>query len=116
MTIINRTKGWDTKVNFIDEVNSIVIGYDMSQQCCEEATWSIDPPLSQVELERYTIDSTKPIVLKRYKDFDYDNEVRFPLRHGRHKAYLVLRNVHNGYYTHDYTVEKEEELIYKGEL
>lgn len=115
MTIMNRTKGWETKVNFIDEVNSIIIGYDLSKQCCENATWFIDPPLPQEELEHYVIDSIEPILLERYNfEIEYDNEVRFPLSYGIQKAYLVLRNLHNGYYVHEYTVEKDDEVLFKG--
>jgi len=40
MKIFNQTAEFPSKVNFIDE-NNVVLGYDLSQQCCERADWFI---------------------------------------------------------------------------
>ena len=42
MKIFNKLEknGWGRKVNFVDE-NNVVLGYDMSQDCCERAGWFI---------------------------------------------------------------------------
>ena len=40
LRVFDKTEGWSTKVNFVDSNNN-VLGYDMSHQCCEYATWSI---------------------------------------------------------------------------
>ena len=32
---------WADKVNFVDDTNTM-LGYDLSQSCCEYANWFID--------------------------------------------------------------------------
>lgn len=48
---------WDSKVNFVDE-NNVVLGYDLSQDCCEHADWFIaDKPqlLGSIVEEKRTV-------------------------------------------------------------
>ena len=38
MKIITCDKQYSYSINFVDE-NNVFVGYDLEQQCCEEADW-----------------------------------------------------------------------------
>lgn len=40
MKIFDKYENWNDRVNFVDE-NNVLLGYDMSQSCCEKAYWFI---------------------------------------------------------------------------
>ena len=118
------TGSYESKVNFVDEQNSAV-GYDLSQDCCEDADWFIiDKPLTLITLDLAdTYRNRKPESMGGYLfDRDYICQVGdeddggaaiFRLTHPELKSmFLHLFNCHNGYYSHGFTYKfgnKEEE-------
>ena len=119
--IFNQVEPWPSKVNFVCSSNMIV-GYDMSQCCCEHAGWyitetepsddNIDTGLD-MENESHSYD-------KYHFDSSYfregektDSETswasfRMSQRWGNSPdLYLVLFNSHNGYYSHGFDVMTE---------
>lgn len=51
MKIFNRTETWSEKVNFVDD-NNVVLGYDLSQRCCETADWFIADVPTETPMQR----------------------------------------------------------------
>lgn len=118
MKVFNRTDGFIDKVNFVDE-NNVVVGYDMSQNCCEDADWYItDKQPTSVERDgvHHQEYDLEPY---RFYTSDYDaisddsldqgGAVYFklvPVLPDLPILYLVLYNAHNGYYCHGFTIEK----------
>lgn len=115
------------RVNFVDE-NNVYVGYDMSQCCCEHAGYffTLKAPDSATSMD--PVDGDDPLIksmglackerLERYRfnvdycvqleDGDCDNggNAIFKLEaEGLPDLYLVLFNVHNGYYGHGFTFE-----------
>lgn len=104
------------KVNFVDQ-NNVVVGYDLSQDCCEQAGWYIsrskradidDESTHSGELESYVFDTS---FFEEYTGgvLDEGKLIRFRLiseKNGRHRdLYLHLFNAQNGYYSHGFTVD-----------
>lgn len=104
------------KVNFADK-NNVVIGYDLHQQCCEDANWylcrslpstsddSIDP--ATVDLDSFVFDTSYTNDAP-YKDSDLGSlpeATAFRLTNGQDELFLVLYNHHNGYYYHGFSIE-----------
>jgi hypothetical protein len=123
---INEDKFWGDKVNFID-ANNVLIGYDMSQCCCEDASWYLSD-----SVEDYSNDAEEIIVLhlddycfdpsffeerNNSKTLDRGAQVIFKLiAEGRPDLYLNLYNAHNGYYGHGFTVTHGGQLMQEGVL
>lgn len=98
------------KINFVDNHN-IVIGYDLSQQCCENAGWFFDhqvysefPNISEKQfsgtapLEDYNID---PNFFNEIKGDNAMVTFRF-FSPTQPDIYLHLFNMSNGYYGHGF--------------
>jgi len=121
----------DGKYNFIDE-NDVVVGYDNCQDCCEWANWFIseerfpdkaDEALVGVvpeDLENWIFD---PRGFKEgksnFENDDTNHYVSFRLldkKTNKKVAYLILFNVHNGYYAHGFTMEVGGLLKQSGDL
>ena len=114
MRIFNQTKAHPAKVNFVDE-NNVLIGYDLSQCCCENADWFITPdernntdktpqPTSK-DVANYSFDPDYFVAVEAC-DLDMGGMVRFRLvAEGQPDLYLHLYNSHNGYYSHGFDVE-----------
>lgn len=122
MKIFKETpSSWHEKVNFVDK-NNVVVGYDLSQSCCEHAGWYIS------EEKRIDSDDEKSVseeVLPDYvfdKDFfeeaeKYDCPVRFRLMaEGKPDLFLHLFNIHNGYYSHGFTLTRSGTIVKEGSL
>ena len=127
MEIFINIPGFHDKVNFVDD-NNVVLGYDLSQRCCEQAGWYISK-----KIENFDGD------IKDYEHKDIDNGVLYNLRLGCYTfdvtyfndetdfygiplvifklipnpnitsdsdrlppLYLHLYNCHNGYYSHGF--------------
>lgn len=97
-------------VNFVD-VNNVVLGFDMGQDCCEYATWSIlQPDPAPRSLEPYVFDPS--YMVKEQTKHGW--QVTFRLVHGKKELFLVLSNVHEGYYSHGFTFKNGTEIIKEG--
>lgn len=112
---------FSAKVNFVDE-NNVFVGFDLSQQCCEFATWFIsDKEEGPLFASSQAGDLNQPEELPLYAfDPDYITRktagvgdergaevVRFRLIsvYGDEKPqYLHLVNTHNGYYAHNFSM------------
>ena len=107
----------DGKINFVDD-NNVFVGYDMQQDCCENADWFIsDKEESDVYDSNYNRIEQRDYDIERYNfDKDYFEEISCPqLDEGgmvRFKLvsndglplYRHLYNSHNGYYGHGFTM------------
>lgn len=114
--IWNFTKTFPGKVNFIDS-NNVILGYDLSQDCCEDAFWTIseredgEEPMhrgegykqQEFELDDYCFDPDY------YKDASDDAAstyvAMFKLKGSceRPDLFLRLTNIQSGYYGHGFT-------------
>jgi len=117
MRIFSYTETFPGKVNFIDHAN-VLLGYDLGQCCCENASWSIGPNKDgsdaihkgdneepqEIHLENYSFDT----------DFFEGNEDSYEEEGGSFAIfkivsyrepdlYVRLENCHNGYYGHGFT-------------
>ena len=119
---------WGEKVNFVDE-NNVFVGYDMSQNCCEQAEWFIaDKILTKMPIERcngngledYRFDPNffeRPDALKESdgngnSDALYNGGmVVFRMTDGKNEKFLHLFNCHNGYYGHEIRFAKDNEIL-----
>ena len=120
MKIFELEKGkWEEKVNFVDE-NNVLVGYDMAQDCCENAGWFLslteDNEIKEDavdEVEGYCFDTEYFVNVDpkreegdRYSCLEDGGMVRFRLLcQGKPDVYLHLYNAHNGYYGHGFTAE-----------
>jgi len=122
MKIFNNTNtAWENKVNFIDE-NNVMVGYDTSQRCCEDAGWYIRDQLIQEipagndperDYSGYVFDT------EYFKEFHDGNDltiVVFKLTNGIQNIYLHLFNCHNGFYSHGFEMRLPGEILKKGNL
>lgn len=121
---------WDSKVNFVDK-NNVLLGYDLSQDCCEYADWFIDnvPHLdgaipiniqdykSRYALSKYSFDTSYYRNISNSNEYDdgcgmaifrivYDSNPK-------KEKFIHLFNCHNGYYGHgfDFTVGEGDPMI-----
>lgn len=128
MKIFTEENSFDDKVNFIDD-NNVFIGYDLSQQCCENANWYLS-----TEIENNTEKSNT--IIEGLEDYNFDvdffeelgdNEddedgysaslIRFRLiKQNCKDLFLHIYNVHNGYYSHGFTMSKGDKIIHEGSL
>ena len=119
--IWNLTDTFLGKVNFIDS-NNVILGYDLGQNCCEHAFWTISEtpdgknPIhegsndvaKEIELEGYCFD---PNYYQRHDDDSSEEYVATFKLVGRQRdkqpelpdLFLRLENHHNGYYSHGFT-------------
>ena len=120
MKIFDSRNGWSSKVNFVDE-NNLVVGYDMSQGCCEVANWYIADQVTNRDPEKsYEEGAFEGFVFDPdfFEDVDgnYDAGgcVAFKLvKENANPLYLHIYNSHNGYYGHGFSFQilEGEEVI-----
>lgn len=126
MRIFNQEEPWTSKVNFVDK-NNVLVGYDLSQDCCEHADWFISdisedrfPPenLNQpTELDGYVFDTNWGIPdVFEHPDLDMGGAIIFRLTNGKDTKWLHLFNIHNGYYCHGFHVNYGDTIIKEGAL
>lgn len=128
---------YNDKVNFIDE-NNVVLGYDMAQDCCEEASWFISEypevgccnPVDRVASEySFTEDEINEVLTSYIFDVDYFQKhnwhdldeggaVSFKLKstEGKQDLYLYIYNSHNGFYGHGFSFRESNEFLHEGLL
>jgi len=114
----------DGKINFVDE-NNVFVGYDLNQNCCENADWFIS------KMKPKKIEESKELNFDNFvfdKDFFEENvldqdEVEdggsalFRLvGKNNEEAYLCIFNSHNGYYGHGFEMKISGEEVRSGTL
>jgi len=120
---------WAQKVNFVDDSN-VSVGYDMSEQCCEHASWFISktkdiehPPSENCEqadeniIEPYSFDVSSFETVEEARWLDEGGMVRFRLiALGLPDLFLHLFNSHNGYYSHGFEMKNGDEVLHESYL
>ena len=116
MKIFDQTEEFPGKVNFVDE-NNVCLGYDLQQDCCEDADWFIsdkeektyDVDTLEFDVEDYVFD---PAYFKYVasSDLDEGGMVRFRLVNGDNELFIHLYNCHNGYYEHGFEFKIDDEI------
>lgn len=100
----------DEKVNFVD-INNVLIGYDMRQDCCEYADWFISETKEDKEKgrDKKIVDYSGYVFDVTYFEEidapggDAGKMVRFKLMaDNKPDLYLHIFNCHNGYYGHGF--------------
>lgn len=112
MKILDDNEGWGSKVNFVDD-NNVVLGYDLSQDCCEHADWfiadQITPECKEREGEKPNLDGWNFDVdfYKRIDgcEFEEGGMAVFRITNGDAEKFIHLFNSHNGYYSHGFELE-----------
>jgi hypothetical protein len=111
----------DGKFNFVDE-NNVFVGYDNSQQCCEEFGWVVsdkvlkkyDDILLAKKAEHYNIEdySFDPAYFVRIDNNDGDGILAFLLVNGDDRLFLHLYNFQNShYYDHGFDFSSDRQTI-----
>lgn len=116
---------YEEKVNFIDK-NDVFVGYDLGQDCCEEAGWFISDKIEhdcddgeeiREGLEDYYFVKD---FFEGNEDEDFNNNdtymAIFKITDGKNEKYLHLYNCHNGYYCHNFEVKHGDEIVNDGSL
>lgn len=103
--------GWRNKVNFVDD-NNVVIGYDITQYCCEDADWFFSNKieggcdtndrvnLTEEELVDFNFDASfqEEVAME---GLDEGGCVVFKIVNSKGGSYFLhIYNAQNGYYTH----------------
>ncbi len=125
------TGSWSEKVNFLDD-NAVFVGYDLSQDCCENADWYItdkivpysyddtcdDDKCPTPDVSEYSFD---PDFFREVPSGDLDDGgmVAFKLvAKDKPDLYLHLFNCRNDYcidqYGHGFKVEHGGEAVREG--
>lgn len=128
MVVFENTEKWQEKVNFVDE-NDVVVGYDLSQNCCEHANWFIADKVTPYSYDFYQTETHERKDLSGYVfDIDFIEEVESSdLDSGgmvvfklvaidKPDLYLHIFNSHNGYYAHGFEVKHGGVVIRDGYL
>ena len=117
------------RVNFVDD-NNVFVGYDNTQNCCEDFGWLISrerpgttaeialiEELTGAEFPGYQFDTTYcgygDQTLRQEND---TSMVSFRLTDGDNNIYVTLYNTQNGYYAHGYDMKLNGTSIHDGEL
>lgn len=126
MIIFQGTKSaWRDKVNFVDE-NNVVLGYDLSQHCCEHADWFIADEITPRLLSQDEIPDLKGWVFDTsfyrhiettdgdWNELDAGGMAVFRIVNGDDEKFIHIYNAHNGYYSHGFDFEANGETIESG--
>ena len=113
-------------VNFVDE-NNLLLGYDLIQDCCEQAGWFIadrpDEWLEETfkqesqELPGWVFDTQYFSEVQHSPETDGGGAVRFRITCGDQQKFIVLYNIQNGYYSHGFKFsDGDSQTIKEGSL
>lgn len=117
---------WGEKANFADE-NNVLVGYDMAQDCCEDAKWEFHSALPATDANRIELSDNDLLPFRFDREFfqesgvtvsylDNGGAVAFRIVSPEREAFLVLSNCHNGYYSHGFSMEVGGQTIRSGSL
>ena len=128
MKIFNKSEGWGSKVNFVDE-NNILLGYDLAQHCCEYADWFIsDKPETGIrqDLTGSGFDEEMPDWIFDTKYFKETSGSEFHSggmaifrivnKVTNEEKFIHIFNSHNGYYSHGFEFKSENEIFQEASL
>jgi hypothetical protein len=119
-----------SKINFVDE-NNVLVGYDLSQQCCEHAFYVIldhIPKDLKESLDSETLSSN--VDENNLDDYRFNTDVPSSNDHNEtyyivfsayniknnKNIYIILCNAHNGYYSHGFIMYDDNKIIVEGDL
>lgn len=114
---------WPEKINFVDS-NNVLVGFDNTQQCCENFGWKIldhnkeEFKATPEQLEPYVFDASFFESVEDEDDYHVDRDALFKLTKPEddNPIYLNLYNHHNGYYSHGFVMSQDETTIQYGRL
>lgn len=113
--MIKKFDGEWGSINFVDE-NNVLIGYDMSAQCCEDFGYKEE---CIIEKSEFTGEFDEDFKGVDHEGYNFDCGVAFFTRDTETKrpnGQIVFFNSHNGYYSHGYKMLKNNEVITDGFL
>ncbi len=118
MKIFNKSD-WGEKVNFVDS-NNVLLGYDLSQSCCENAGWFISDKIEEdiqeeqslKDEEDWNFDPDFYRLISSSYEFDEGGMVVFRIVNGEKEKFIHIYNSHNGYYSHGFTFSVGGKDIY----
>jgi len=112
------------KINFVDE-NNVFVGYDMDQDCCENAGWFVSKEKPKTILESpdfnfdefvFDKDFFEESVLNREEVEDGGSVLFRLIGKDNSEAFLCLFNSHNGYYGHGFNMKLGGQEVHSGIL
>jgi len=126
MKIFESSNDYSEKINFVDK-NNVFVGYDMGQDCCEQASWFISdsiktliPNNSELEnkdgLTGYNFDPEYFKIIEDLANLESGGMAIFRLVRGKKQKFLHLFNCHNGYYSHGFEMKIGEDIKQIGSL
>lgn len=126
MKVFENIKGFEGKVNFVDD-NNVFVGYDMGLCCCEEFGWYIEDQLTEYTHDRpvghvdfdadgYVFDREYFVKCRMRLLFEGAMVVFKLICEGSPNKYLHIYNSQNGYYDHGFEFKADDRVIEKGDL
>ena len=126
MKIFDQTEAFPGKVNFVDE-NNVCLGYDLQQDCYEQADWFISDKEVEINYDDDDVDKFRfdvedyvfdPTYFKQVNcsGLDEGGMVRFRLVNGNNELFIHIYNSHNGYYGHGFEFKIGDEIKHDGTL
>lgn len=118
ITELTNKKIWQYKCNWIDQ-NNVVVGYDYIRQCCEVFGWGVydketrvrvaDDPCGMPYHFGAVCDYEQFEPQEFYEEPDLDQIELLPDDGKSPVLVFEFYNCHNGYYHHEFSVQKIEE-------
>lgn len=123
----------DSKINFVDD-NNVLVGFDYGQCCCEQFGYlfseTIDTNIDAVNMDAANIntksvefdhdgwnfDKTFIKVVNFENTWDEGGAVAFRLTKDKDEIFLILYNMHNGYYGHGFDMLEDGKIVHNGNL
>jgi len=128
MRIFHKSESWSDKINFIDE-NNVVMGYDLSESCCEHADWFISDKQAFEPIARENTEDGTPEdmpgwnfdrsffrEIENISVFDEGSMVIFRITKGDSEKFIHIFNCHNGYYHHGFEFSDNGITIKQGSV
>jgi hypothetical protein len=130
MKIFDEVEPFYGKVNFVDE-NNVLLGYDMASNCCEQFGWFIDDHpwekvpdwRDEIKIPNHsaTVDMPGWVFDPSYhKSVAYEGDCGgfeiFRIVNGDQEKFIHLYNLHNGYYSHGFTLKEGEAVKLEGAI
>ena len=114
MKILNKSKPWSGKVNFVDE-NEAHLGFSTDDDCCahggwfmlddpeawpgkDSSDWPKEPEGIVTDMPGWTFDPAYYKERTLPGEYAEGSAVQFRIVNGEASKYITLYNCHNGYY------------------